>query len=184
MRNKRLIKNYSIEYAPDKNGRERAVAVYKGEYYVIENPEKELLFIKIYVAVSVILSSGTFIGTSFIDVISSYKIYVVLPQIAAAFSVLAFGSYAFPVFSKRGKLTGYKKACVAEKAPFWAAASAVLSGVTALGRLINFIIDFKFLNYSAETLLLAATVIILVIFTIDAPLIRKISFKKIDILSK
>lgn len=145
---KALIRDYKIEYEKTPRGVKKKI-VYTGDYYTLVAEKKILVFLKMFFAVA-LLSVAVSAGLTFIDTLSSYKVYVVLPQFAVCIPAIASFYYAIPLFQKQRDLTLIKKVYVTANLKQSLTACVVLSAIAAVCRIVFMIIETSRYNILTE----------------------------------
>ncbi len=103
MRKKEYKQFYKIETELDDKGKVKSRPVYTGDYFVILNAPKEVKSIGIIALVILSFFTVAGAGLLFLDILSNYEVYIVLPNVialAGAGSAIYYVSYLFLIKEK------------------------------------------------------------------------------------
>lgn len=146
LRNKKILKDYKIEYTAGEDGRQKAQVTYTGDYYVSALPTQRRVMLRRAVLAFLVTAFCASVAVLIPNTRSSFQAYVVLPQVLALAALATSAYYASPLFYRSARLTYKQMLYVTHTSKNAAAASAVLSAAAVLGRIV-----FLGLFYSADT---------------------------------
>lgn len=176
---KERLKDFKVEYYKE-NGRTKNRVIYTGKYYFLDLEEKKISGTRIEMVIYGLIVNFFLFVSLFVNTLSAYKIYVVIPQILS----LAMGVFAlyffFPFLVGVKKYNSKQKEDVLVAPKGYFISKCVFLSMAIVARIVMMAVEINQYDVIREVILMSLCVLCLLLVLREIYLFSRIKIKTPD----
>lgn len=174
---KELYKEFKLEYY-EENGKRKSRVVYTGDYFLLNLDIAQAKRTRIEFIIYAIVVNAFLFGSLFIDTLSGYKMYIVIPQILSFAMSLIFLYFFSPFLSGLRKFNSKQKEDVFVAPKGYLISKVALIFFTVIARIVMISVEINTYDLTTEIVLLGLLALCLLASVRELSIFTKLKLSK------
>ena len=174
---KELYKEFKLEYY-EENGKRKSRVVYTGDYFLLNLDIAQAKRTRIEFIIYAIVVNAFLFGSLFIDTLSGYKMYIVIPQILSFAMSLIFLYFFSPFLLGLRKFNSKQKEDVFVAPKGYLISKVALIFFTVIARIVMISVEINTYDLTTEIVLLGLLALCLLASVRELSIFTKLKLSK------